>query len=78
MIGAVIYYGKNTLVAELPMGTMDLQIPCTVNLQKAHTVHLGFTPIPSLRRFAPGRGRRRECRPPGSGGGPGRSGPGSG
>ena len=26
MIGAVIYYGKNTLVAELPMGTMDLQL----------------------------------------------------
>ena len=26
MIGAVIYYGKNTLVAELPMGTMDLQM----------------------------------------------------
>ena len=26
MIGAVIYYGKNTLVAELPMGTLDLQI----------------------------------------------------
>ena len=22
MIGAVIYYGKNTLVAELPMGTI--------------------------------------------------------
>ena len=26
MIGAVIYYGKNTLVAELPMGTLDLQM----------------------------------------------------
>ena len=26
MIGAVIYYGKNTLVAELPMGSMDLQM----------------------------------------------------
>ena len=26
MIGAVIYYGKNTLVAELPMGTMNLQM----------------------------------------------------
>lgn len=26
MIGAVIYHGKNTLVAELPMGTMDLQM----------------------------------------------------
>ena len=25
MIGAVIYYGKNTLVAELPMGALDLQ-----------------------------------------------------
>lgn len=62
-------YGNN-LWAEI--------IPCTVNLQKAHTVHLGFTPIPSLRRFAPGRGRRRGCKPPGSGGGPGRSGPGSG
>lgn len=26
MIGAVIYCGKNTLVAELPMGTLDLQM----------------------------------------------------
>ena len=26
MIGAVIHYGKNTLVAELPMGTMDIQM----------------------------------------------------
>ena len=26
MIGAVIYYGKNTLVAELPIGTLDLQM----------------------------------------------------
>ena len=26
MIGAVIYYGKNTLVAELPMGALDLQM----------------------------------------------------
>ena len=26
MIGAVIYYGKNTLVAELSIGTMDLQM----------------------------------------------------
>ena len=26
MIGAVIYYGKNTLVAELPMSTLDLQM----------------------------------------------------
>ena len=26
MIGAVIYYGKNTLVAELPMGPLDLQM----------------------------------------------------
>ena len=31
--------------------------------------------IPSLRRFAPGRGRRRGRRPPGSGEGPGRSAP---
>lgn len=26
MIGVVIYYGKNTLVAELPIGTLDLQM----------------------------------------------------
>ncbi len=26
MIGAMIYYGKNTLVTELPVGTLDLQM----------------------------------------------------